>query len=83
MKGSSPTDIDPSVYEKYSGRSGGPYKRLGEPFFQNVKQQHRRTAAKDMSYCERSLIAHPKTRVVGWVIVAILAVAGVIWRSLS
>lgn len=36
--------IDPRLYEKYSGRSGDPYKRLGEALAQNVKAQHARDA---------------------------------------
>lgn len=72
--------IDPRMYEKYSGRSGDPYKRLGEALSQNVKQQQQRTAAKDMTYYERSLVAHAKMKVVSAVIVGILVLAGLIWK---
>lgn len=34
--------IDPRLYEKYSGRSGDPYKRLGEALAKNVKHKHQR-----------------------------------------
>ena len=34
--------IDPRLYEKYSGRSGDPYKRLGEALAKGVKAQHDR-----------------------------------------
>lgn len=34
--------IDPRLYEKYSGRSGDPYKRLGEALAKNVKHKHSR-----------------------------------------
>lgn len=36
--------IDPRLYEKYSGRSGDPYKRLGEALAKNVKAKHQRDA---------------------------------------
>lgn len=75
--------IDPRMYEKYSGRSGDPYKRLGEALSQNVKQQQQRTAAKDMTYYERSVVAHAKMKVVGWVIVAILGLGALIWRMVN
>lgn len=34
--------IDPRLYEKYSGRKGDPYTRLGEALAKNVKAQHAR-----------------------------------------
>lgn len=34
--------IDPRLYEKYSGKSGDPYKRLGEALAKGVKAQHAR-----------------------------------------
>jgi hypothetical protein len=34
--------IDPGLYEKYSGRKGDPYTRLGEVLAKNVKAQHGR-----------------------------------------
>lgn len=34
--------IDPRLYEKYSGRSGDPYKRLGEALAKDVKHQQAR-----------------------------------------
>lgn len=36
--------IDPRLYEKYSGRSGDPYKRLGEALARNAKIQSQRDA---------------------------------------
>ncbi len=36
--------IDPRLYEKYSGRSGDPYKRLGEALAKNSKAQSNRDA---------------------------------------
>ncbi len=36
--------IDPRLYEKYSGRSGDPYKRLGEALAQNAKAKQERDA---------------------------------------
>ena len=36
--------IDPRLYEKYSGRSGDPYKRLGEALAQNAKSKQERDA---------------------------------------
>ena len=34
--------IDPRDYEKYSGRKGDPYTRMGEVLSQNVKAQRQR-----------------------------------------
>jgi hypothetical protein len=34
--------IDPRLYEKYSGRSGDPSRRLGEALARGVKAQHAR-----------------------------------------
>lgn len=34
--------IDPRLYEKYSGRKGDPYTRLGEALAKGVKAQHGR-----------------------------------------
>ncbi len=34
--------IDPRLYEKYSGRSGDPYKRLGEVLAKDAKVQSER-----------------------------------------
>jgi hypothetical protein len=39
--------IDPRLYEKYSGRSGDPYKRLGEALAQGAAQKSRLKEAKD------------------------------------
>lgn len=36
--------IDPRLYEKYSGRSGDPYKRLGEALAKNAKATQERDA---------------------------------------
>ncbi len=74
--------IDPRMYEKYSGRSGDPYKRLGEALSQGAQQQQRRDAASDMSYYERSAIGHAKMKVVGVVIFGIIAVLAIAWRLL-
>ena len=36
--------IDPRLYEKYSGRSGDPYKRLGEVLAKDAKAKQDRDA---------------------------------------
>lgn len=36
--------IDHRMYEKFSGRRGDPYTRLGEALAQNVKAHHQREA---------------------------------------
>ena len=36
--------IDPRLYEKYSGRSGDPYKRLGEVLAKDAKAKQERAA---------------------------------------
>ena len=36
--------IDPKLYEKYSGRSGDPYKRLGEALAKSAKAKQERDA---------------------------------------
>jgi hypothetical protein len=36
--------IDPRLYEKYSGRKGDPYTRLGQALAQNAKAQQERDA---------------------------------------
>lgn len=36
--------IDPRMYEKYSGRSGDPYKRLGEALAKDAKAKQERAA---------------------------------------
>lgn len=39
--------IDPKMYEKYSGRSGDPYKRMGEALAKSSARQQRVDAAGD------------------------------------
>lgn len=39
--------IDPKMYEKYSGRSGDPYKRMGEALAQQSARKQRVDAAGD------------------------------------
>ena len=36
--------IDPSLYEKYSGRKGDPYTRMGEALAKNAKHKQERDA---------------------------------------
>lgn len=54
--------IDPRMYEKYSGRSGDPYKRLGEALATSSARKQKVTAAGDKSFSERMVIGHVKAK---------------------
>ncbi len=54
--------IDPKLYEKYSGRSGDPYKRLGEALAAGARQKQANAAAKDRSFAERYTLSSYKWR---------------------
>ncbi len=63
--------IDPMLYEKISGRSGDPYARMGEALAGSDAAKSRRSAEKERSYFEKSLIARYQYR-------AIAAVVGIV-----
>ena len=54
--------IDPKLYEKYSGRSGDPYKRLGEALAAGARQKQANAAAKDRSFSTRYTSGYIKWR---------------------
>lgn len=62
--------IDPRLYEKYSGKSGDPYKKLGEALAQGAARKSERDAYKDMSLFER----RRQGRIQGKQIVAVVTV---------
>lgn len=56
--------MDPRLYQKYSGRSGDPYSRLGAALSQSDAQQSRSTAQKERSFTERHLRAKQKVNLI-------------------
>jgi hypothetical protein len=70
--------IDPRLYEKLSGRSGDPYKRLGEALAQDAKSSYERRAQKDKSIAQRRLEAKFKAKWIASIIFAIVALIVVI-----
>jgi hypothetical protein len=52
--------IDPMLYEKISGRKGDPYARMGEALAGSDAAKSRRTAEKERSYTEASMLARYK-----------------------
>lgn len=64
--------IDPRLYEKYSGKSSDPYKKLGEALAQSAARKSQRDAAKDMSLYERHLHAKVQSKRLIWGVLAII-----------
>ena len=52
--------IDPRLYEKYSGRSGDPYKRLGAALAQGAAQKQQLGTAKQTGFSERYIVGSLK-----------------------
>lgn len=75
--------IDPRLYEKYSGRSGDPYKRMGEALAQGAARKQELGAAKQRSYSERRIISGLKFEwwwsVIGAIGILIVALTS-FWR---
>jgi hypothetical protein len=75
--------IDPKLYEKYSGRSGDPYKRMGEALAQGAARKQSVQASKGDAFSTRYIEGAIKWRwwmsVVGAIIVAIVALTS-FWR---
>lgn len=71
--------IDPELYEKYSGRSGDPYKRLGEALAQGAAHKQRLSAEKGKSFAQRRLEAKMKFGVAWYIIGGVLALAFGLW----
>ena len=69
--------IDPMLYEKMSGRSGDPYSRMGAALAGSDAAKAKRSAEKERSYTEATLIARYKWSAIGGV-VFVFAVA-IIW----
>ena len=74
--------IDPRMYEKYSGRSGDPYKRLGEALAQSSKASSNRRAAADKPASMRAIEGHFKVKIWSSVVISILVLAVLATRSL-
>ncbi|MCC6678791.1 MAG: hypothetical protein IT436_16790 [Phycisphaerales bacterium] len=70
--------IDPKMYEKYSGRSGDPYKRLGEALAKSSAKKQQVRAQADKSFSERIAIGHFKANwmlsIIGSIIVLIVVI---------
>lgn len=68
--------IDPKLYEKYSGRSGDPYKRLGEALSQGAARKQQLGTAKASSFSDRYVIgglkAHWWLSIIGSIAVFII-----------
>lgn len=71
--------IDPDMYEKYSGRSGDPYKRLGEALAQGAAHKQRLSAEKDKSFTQRRLEAKMKINIAWYIIGGIIAIISGVW----
>lgn len=54
--------IDPKLYEKYSGRSGDPYARLGKALAQSSAHRADVQGRKDRSFSERYVVGGLKAR---------------------
>lgn len=70
--------IDPRLYEKLSGRSGDPYKRMGEALAQDAKSSYERRAQKDKSVAERRFEAKLKAKWIASIVFAIVALIVVV-----
>jgi len=66
--------IDPKLYEKYSGRSGDPYKRLGEALAQGAARKQSVQGAKGDAFSTRYYLGSIKWRFWGSIIAGIGAV---------
>lgn len=71
--------IDPDIYEKYSGRSGDPYKRLGEALAQGAAHKQRLSAERDKSIGQRRLEAKMKINIAWYIIGGIIAIISGVW----
>lgn len=73
--------IDPRMYEKYSGRSGDPYKRMGEALAGQAARKQATRAVGDRSFSERVVVGHFKAKwmmsIIGAIIMLILAASAV------
>ena len=67
--------MDPRLYQKYSGRSGDPYSRLGAALSQADARKSQLTEEKGRSFTERRLRAKRQVNVIVLVII-LAAVAG-------
>ena len=74
--------IDPRMYEKYSGRSGDPYKRLGEVLAQSSKASSNRQAAKDKPASMRAVEGHFKAQLWGAATIVVIGAVFVLVRFL-
>ena len=76
--------IDPRLYQKYSGRSGDPYKRLGEALAAGSRQKSATQAAKDRSFSQRYTIGTIKWRLwasaIGAIGFLLVLIFSKIWR---
>lgn len=72
--------IDPGLYEKYSGRKGDPYTRMGEALSQSAAQRQNTAAAKDKTYLERRIETNAKVNFAYWIVGGVIALAILIWR---
>lgn len=75
--------IDPRLYEKYSGRSGDPYKRLGEALSRSAAQNQSLSAAKDKTYMQRRMEAKFKLKLAWAAITGGVALVVLLWRAIT
>jgi hypothetical protein len=75
--------IDHRLYEKYSGRTGDPQKRLGEALSQSAAQRQATDAAKDKSITQRHFEAKFKLRAAMVIIGVVILAAMGLWRMIA
>lgn len=75
--------IDPDIYEKYSGRSGDPYKRLGEALAQSAAHKQRLSAERDKSFTQRRLEARMKINIAWYIIGGACAIVFGLWALMK